>query len=158
MPYYFTVEGIGEIKCDTIEELRSAVGANAGLVTEVSADKPRKAGAAGRPGRIRKKTAGKSPGTGPKKSWAVAEWHSVKTGVSKNDARAALGKLRKDAPKKYFALVEEFEHLVQWYMGKVKAASVDDAKAALQAVFEEDVDKYKALVEEYERKRKKSDA
>lgn len=159
MPYYFTVEGIGEIKCDTIEELKQAAGDLAGTITEVGADPPKKRGN-GRPKkRIRRKVGdAKSPGTGPKRSWAVAQWYAVKTGVTRNDARSTLSDLRKGKPKEFIDLTEEFELFVQFYTGKIKATSIEQTRTALDELFDANPTKYKAAIDEYERKRKKADA
>lgn len=147
MPFHFHVEGIGEIRCDTVDELREAARAFAGKISNVSVAeqtlgthlKPRREGV--------------SPGIGPKKSWALAEFYWAQTGTPKNEARVLLGKLRQEDNKAHRALEQRYSVFVKWVSQKYKIEP-QKASGQVRSLYKTDPDSYRKLVQEFEKRKK----
>lgn len=92
MAYKFTLNGI-EITCETVDELRAAVGPFAGHVSQIVA------------------TSNAARGSGPAKSWHMARWLVADKwkGMTTDAARTKLAELRRNSPAEYEALTKEFE-------------------------------------------------
>lgn len=92
------------IECETLAELRAAVGEFAGQierVEEASTPKP----VAARP----PTTAGaRNKAGGPAKSWGMARWYGVKKGINHTIARTELADMRRDDFTQYQQLEAEF--------------------------------------------------
>jgi len=78
MSYRFVLQDL-EVICDTLDELRGAIGLQTQACKSSSQDS-------------------KGPqGKGPKKAWAEAEEYAVTHGVPKDEARRILAKLKRKA-------------------------------------------------------------
>lgn len=147
MPFHFHVEGIGEIRCDTVDELREAAHAFAGKISNVSvAEQPSN-------NHRKRRKGGVSPGIGPKKSWALAEFYWAMTGTPKADARVELGKLRQEDNKAHRSLEQRYTEFVKW-VGQKFDIDPQKVSAQVRALYKSDPDAYKQLVQEFEKRKK----
>lgn len=102
--YTLRVRGLA-IECETIDELRAAVGAFAGDVDDVeSCSEPAKA----KPARPPTTAVASKRGSGPAKSWSMARWYAAKIKKEPQDARAELAKLRRNDFTKYQKIEAEY--------------------------------------------------
>lgn len=90
MAYTLILRNGLEIVCDTMPELRAAVGEFAGDVGKVE----------------RKDTAGR--GSGPARSWQLARWYAGKLKMTPDEARSKIAELKRKYPDEYEALIAEF--------------------------------------------------
>jgi hypothetical protein len=96
MMYYFVFEGM-QIKCDTLEELRAAVGSpTEGVRGDANA-------------RSRKRSSRRYNATGVKRLWELANWYARRIDKSRDEARKILSKMRKESRTEYDEIVQQFE-------------------------------------------------
>lgn len=153
MPYTFVLENFGKITCDTIDELRAAAREYAGLISGPEVVVKRGPGRPRKPGSRR--SSGKSPGSGPARSWALAQWYGLQHDKIPHEARPIIAKMKAEQMKKFLDLKEEFDKFVKWYGAKIKVESLDDIIVALRTLYENDFDAYKKVFDEYGKRPKK---
>lgn len=102
--YTLRVRGLA-IECETIDELRAAVGAFAGEVEDVESSDPV---AKSKPARPPTTAAASKRGSGPAKSWSMARWYAAKNNKDHKAARAELAKLRRSDFTKYQKIEAEY--------------------------------------------------
>lgn len=143
------------VECETPEAVRKLVGKLPGLIAKAGPGSKGTSPLGAKPIRRQKKRprSFRSPGMGPKKLWSMAILHAVETGQTKNDARTALSKLKKEDRRAFLDKEEAHAVFLNWYMKKAKTHSVIEAMDALQIMFDEQNEDFVALVEEFAKKK-----
>jgi hypothetical protein len=85
------------IECDSLEALQAAVAANVGKVNTVTVGSSKRKKTKSRKGDLRF-------GEGPEKSWAEAEAYAKAHGITRNEARSVLSRLKKEAQEEALRL------------------------------------------------------
>jgi len=134
------------VTVQTVDEARELVGKLPGLVASAKPVTPPKKSP-------RRKRNFKSPGIGPKKLWAMAMFHSLSSGQTKNDTRTALAKMKREDRRAFLDKEDEHLQFLDWYTKKAKVEG-EAALDVLNTMFDENHDKFAALVEEFKKRPK----
>lgn len=172
--FQIIVNGV-PVQCETVEELKSLVTAFAGQIgaVEGSPGKLHQGKATGAP--TKKRPPQRSPGSGPKKSWAMADWFAKREKISRNEARSLLAEFKQGDPPKFFKLVKDFEAahpeianegktekelrlpkpywlMAEWYAEKNKL-SREESRKKLATMLRDERPAFDKLYKEWEKKK-----